>query len=457
MDLDWATLSREEKRARRFEWYSSTDRINFASPAAEQAYRVRAKRMIDVYDVSEPDRVPVALPIASLPVKHAGISYRSAMYDPAQAAAAWTKFNLEADMDAWAAPSVPPGRMLDLLDYKMYRWPGHGMAEDAVDYQFVEAEYMQAEEYDALINDPSDFWLRSYLPRVFGSFEPFRKLQSFTAVSELPMVMPHFMAYANPDVQAALQKLIEVGKLLGNWREVVGAVVRRGRELGYPSFGMCYAKAPFDTIGDTLRGTKGIILDMRRRPEKLLEALEVVARITIDVTVATLNASRGQIALFPLHKGADGWMSEKQFTTFYWPTLKRVVDGVIAQGIVPTLFAEGGFESRLHLVNEFPKGAVNWLFDRTDMVNAKKALGDRCCISGNVPASLIATGTPADVKDYCRKLIETCAGGGGFILAAGTNFIERANLANVRAMAEAAAEYGVYAKQGTRSNGIPGT
>jgi hypothetical protein len=60
-----------------------------------------------------------------------------------------------------------------------------------------------------------------------------------------------------------------------------------------------------------LRGTKGIILDLRRRPEKLLEALDVVAQITIDVTVATLNATRGQIALFPLHKGADGWTSRQ--------------------------------------------------------------------------------------------------------------------------------------------------
>jgi len=446
MDTDWKTLSREEKRARRFEWYSATDRIRFDSPEAERAYRVRAKRMIDVYNVSEPDRVPVALPVASLPVKYAGISYRTAMYDAEKAAQAWLKFNLETDLDFFGVPNVPVGKMLDLLDYKLYRWPGHGMAEDAMDFQFVEAEYMTADEYDALIHDPSDFWLRTYLPRVFGTFEPFQMLQSFTPVTEMPLVMPHFMAYARPEVQASLQKLIEVGKTLASWRDVVSTVGRRGRELGFPSFGMCYAKAPFDTIGDTLRGTKGIILDMRRRPEKLLEALDVVAKFTIDTTIATLNASKGQIALFPLHKGADGWMSEKQFMTFYWPTLKRVVDGVIAEGIMPTLFAEGGFESRLGLVNEFPKGAVNWLFDRTDMGNAKKALGDRCCISGNVPASLIATGSPQDMKEYCRKTIEASREGGGFILAAGTNFIENAPLENLRAMVEAAAEYGVYSK-----------
>jgi uroporphyrinogen-III decarboxylase len=446
MDSDWTTLSREQKRARRFGWYSSTERIRFDSPEAEKAYRVRAQRMIDVYDVREPDRVPVSLPIGSLPVEYAGIDYGTAMYDAEKAAQAWLKFSLETDLDAFAAPNVPVGKVLDLLDYRLYRWPGHGIARESPGYQFVESEYMTADEYDALINDPSDFFLRTYLPRIFGTFEPFRLLQSFTAVTELPMVTPHFMAYTRPEVQESLQKLIEVGKALASWTEVVKKVGRRGRELGFPSFVSVYAKAPFDTIGDTLRGTKGIILDMRRRPDKLLEALEVVAKITIDVTVETLNASKGQIALFPLHKGADGWMSEKQFDTFYWPTLKRVVDGLIEEGIMPTLFAEGGFETRLARVNEFPKGAVNWLFDRTDMGRAKQALGDRCCISGNVPASLIATGSPGEVKDYCRKVIETCKPGGGFILAAGTNSVEGANIANLRAMVEAAAEYGVCAK-----------
>jgi uroporphyrinogen-III decarboxylase len=139
-------------------------------------------------------------------------------------------------------------------------------------------------------------------------------------------------------------------------------------------------------------------------------------------------------------------MSEKQFQTFYWPTLKRVIDGLIDEGVLPTLFAEGSYETRLGLVNEFPKGAVNWLFDRTDMGSAKKALGERCCISGNVPASLIATASPKEVKEYCRRTIEACKAGGGFILACGTNSVEGAKLENLRAMAEAAAEYGVYAR-----------
>jgi len=110
---------------------------------------------------------------------------------------------------------------------------------------------------------------------------------------------------------------------------------------------------------------------------------------------------------------------------------------------MPVLFAEGSYMTRIERCNEFPKGAVSWLFDKTDMATAKKVLGDKCCISGNVPTSLLTTGTPSEVKEYCRNLIEVCAPGGGYILAGGAN-IDAGKPENLRAMMEAAKEYGVY-------------
>ena len=55
------------------------------------------------------------------------------------------------------------------------------------------------------------------------------------------------------------------------------------------------------------------------------------------------------------------------------------------------LFAEGSYNSRLDTINEFPKGAVAWYFDKTDMKIAKQKFGQNCCIQGNVPTSLLLT------------------------------------------------------------------
>jgi uroporphyrinogen-III decarboxylase len=55
------------------------------------------------------------------------------------------------------------------------------------------------------------------------------------------------------------------------------------------------------------------------------------------------------------------------------------------------------------------------------------------------------TGDPAGVKEHCRKLIEICAPGGGYILAAGC-IPDNPKLENIQAMHAAALEYGVYSK-----------
>ena len=80
------------------------------------------------------------------------------------------------------------------------------------------------------------------------------------------------------------------------------------------------------------------------------------------------------------------------------------------------------------------------------MYKAKEQLNGISCITGNVSSSRLVTGKPKEVKDYCRKLIEICGKGGGYILAAGATDIENVNPENLLAMIEAAKEYGVYNK-----------
>jgi len=117
--------------------------------------------------------------------------------------------------------------------------------------------------------------------------------------------------------------------------------------------------------------------------------------------------------------------------------------GVVDEGCVPLLFAEGSYNRRLEIVKDLPRASVIWWFDQTDMARAKKILGGNACISGNVPTSLMCTGTPQAVKEYCRNLIAVCGKGGGYILTGGAA-VHKANPDNLRAMMEAVKEYGVY-------------
>jgi hypothetical protein len=367
------------------------------------------------------------------------------MYDYDELRRAWLKFLQDFDMDSFIDPSlVFPGKVLDMIDYKLFKWPGHGLPADGPSYQFVEGEYMKPEEYDALIKDPSDFWLRTFLPRAVGAFAGFQKLGPMTPFVGIPVW--YITQFGDPDIRAALQALLDAGQEGAKWMVAVKEVSLAALSAGYPTVWGGMSGAPYDMIGDMLRGTHGIMTDMYRRPGKLIEAMERLVPIVIDEAVGMANASGCPIVVMPLHKGTGGLMSNRQFETFYWPTLKKVMVGMINEGLVPMPFAEGNYEPRLEIIKDMPRSSLVWYFEHMDMAKAKKILGDTACIAGNVPVSVLCTGTPQEVKEHCRQLIETCAQGGGYILA-GSAGVDKGNLDNPRAMMEATKEYGVYKKK----------
>ena len=60
-----------------------------------------------------------------------------------------------------------------------------------------------------------------------------------------------------------------------------------------------------------------------------------------------------------------------------------------------------------------------------------------------MPASLLNLGSPQEIRDYCKKLIDVVGKGGGLIMDASAG-INEAKPENVKAMADFTKEYGVY-------------
>jgi hypothetical protein len=444
MEKRWIELSPEQKRDERFKLWLSPANIKFNSTEAEKDYKSRVTRIIDAVLLREPDRVPVELPVGFFPAYYAGTNLQKVMYDYDELRRAWLKFLEDFDMDMYSSPYlVFPGKVMEILGHKLHKWPGHGLGPDVSSYQFVEGEYMRADEYDALIKDPSDFALRVRLPRVLETLRPFEKLSRVSSILGSPLGFVN--AFGRPEVQSALLALVEAGKESARWLEGVRYCGRRALEAGVPSVSGGSGVAPFDRIGDYLRGTQGIIMDMYRQPDKLLEAMEILTPLIVDEAVSAANASGGAFVFFPLHKGADGFMSDKQFDTFYWPTLKKIILALIDEGLTSVLSAQGSYMTRLEAVKDLPRGWVWWRLHQTDIATAKKVLGNNACISGNVPSSLLYAGSAQEVKEYCRKLIEIAGKDGGYILSAGAA-VEKTNPDNLRAMMDAAKEYGVYRK-----------
>jgi uroporphyrinogen-III decarboxylase len=179
---------------------------------------------------------------------------------------------------------------------------------------------------------------------------------------------------------------------------------------------MGFGAAPFDVLGDTMRGTRGIMMDLYRCPSKVIQACEKILELT---PIPDIPIGAPPLIMMPLHKGDDTHISLKQFEKFYWPTFKEIMLRMVEDGLMPAPFAEGTYTQRLNYLTELPEKSVLWFFDRTDMHKAKDILGGHSPIMGNVPITMIATGTPDQVKACCKDLIDYCGKGGGYILCSG--------------------------------------
>ena len=409
---------------------------------AEARFAARQKRVCDAIELRQPDRVPVYLSWRFWPARQAGMTCEEAMYDAAGLSAATRQVVLEFQPDLYQLPhtNLSLGPALEAVDFKVLQWPGHGVDAD-VSYQYIDQELMTADEYDDYLFDPTGFILRTYLPRIAGAVEAFDRLPNFPSVFHTRLLSAA-RSFADPAVMAGLEKLAGVGALMETAVAESRAFADEMMDHGFPLFYVASATAPFDLIADYYRGSKGAMLDMFRHKDKLLAAMDKAAVYITESAIAGSANKYGNHVFIPLHWGLDGFMSPDQFETFFWPQLRRMILDLIDADLVPYVFWEGDCGMRLETIGDIPAGKAIYKFERTDLFRAKEILGDTVCLQGNVPPSMLNTGTPQEVDEYCAKLIEVVGKGGGFILDGGASIPDEAKRENVAAMVESVHKYG---------------
>ena len=421
------------------ERWCSAEGIHFESAEAEEAYKARAKRIADAVQLKVPDRVPVELIFGIFPALYAGFTAEEVLFDREKNFQSYKKTVTDLQADTFRFRPAQ-GTLLEFLECKQVMLPGRGIPVGS-NLQFVETECESADEfYDAFIEDPTGFMLRVHWPRIFGALKSLDQLRhmdaGFSYYLGMPGVIPGFGA---PAVREAFQRLCEAGEMALEEAQFQRTKSMEIMKMGFPVDAGGTSHAPFDTVGDFIRGTKGMMLDMFRRPEKIMAATEKLVPMMIKMGLQARNAP-SPFVFMPLHKGGDGFMSLEQYKAFYWPTLRKVAIGLIEEGLVPILFFEGENTSRLEVIKDIPKGKAVYHFEKVDLSKAREVLGDRVCFRGNVPVSTLCTGTPEEVKAYIKRLIDTFGRNGGLIVDSGA-ILDEAKPENVKAVVDFTKEY----------------
>jgi len=398
----------------------------------QELFREREKRVLDALTHKKPDRVPVIVLFGSFASRYAGISRKDELYDLEKSYAANLKATLDFEPEMASAP-LTFGSVLETLDYKQLKWSGYGLPDD-YGYQYVEGEYMKADEYDSFLYDPSDYVIRSHWPRTLGKLAVFSKLPPIRSlISYFFGLTSGFIPFSTPQGIEALDAMKKAGEESAKAFGALQTFICQLAQAGFPMLFASGTQAPYDTLGDYFRGTRGIFLDMYRQPEKLAAACEKLLPIMLETAIQAARSSGNPRVFIPLHKGSDNFMSLEQFKRFYWPTLRDLLMALVKEGLNPVLLVEGPYTSRLETIQDVPEGKIVYWFENVDMAKAKKVLGGKVCIMGNVPMSLLATGTVGQVREYCRNLLDTVGRDGGYIMGAAA-VLDDAKIDNVRTM-----------------------
>jgi uroporphyrinogen-III decarboxylase len=409
-------------------------------------YEAREKRFYDAVSLTKPDRVPIASFAVFFFTRYSGLTNAKAMYDYNKMAKAWKQSMQRLNWDMSPLhQSVFCGPVMEIMGLKAFKWPGYNVVDNAT-YQYVENEYMMADEYDEFLADPGSFTIRKVLPRMASVFEPLAVLPPLPFFAFGYSIFTVVSVYAGiPGFPQMMETLIKAGQEMNRYNAAQAQLVRDLTSMGYPCVTGGFTFSACDWLGVLLRGLKGAMLDMFRQPDKVKAAIELLVPATIALAVAVAEQTGNRRIMIPVWRGAAGFMSDKHFAEFYWPSLKQLLLALVEQGITPMPWFEGDYTPRLKYLAELPPGKVAGHFDRVDRKKFKEMLGNVMCFWGDVPPQLLVTGTPEKVKDYVKELIDFFGDTGSLIVDGAVEGIpSEAKPENVEAMTEAVFEYGVY-------------
>jgi uroporphyrinogen-III decarboxylase len=393
----------------------------------EQLYAERLKRYVTAMRNEKPDKIPIRPFMAEFTAKYAGYTCQQVTHDYEMAFDAARKCAADFDWDAIVPNMVYVWTGLtQAIGMKYYAVPGIELSPD-FGFQYIEPSeeeaFMKPDEYDALIEDPTGFLYNVWLPRVSNDINAIGEPSSFR--NNL--------------------SFLKGGMAMLNYFNAFGTQIQRMRtESGTVSAISGILKAPFDIIADKLRGYIGLVMDLFERPDKVLAACEALMPHLLHVALSGADPDKNIPIGFWMHRGCVPFVSKKHFEKFYWPTFKPIVEEIWKHGHQILFYAEGSWDAHLDAFTELPDQAIVYHVDMGDIFEVHRKIGHKFCISGGIPNYLLSMGTPEEVRDCCKKVIDGVAGDGGYIMDASAIVQNDAKVENIKAMTDFTREYGVY-------------
>ena len=414
------------------------------TPENQAKFDAKWKRIRDAVALKEPDMVPITPSPAIYPFLHAGYTMTEVIYDETMEKASNAMFKYLNDFDPDNGTTlgnyVAEGRLMELQSPTNMAWsgmPGNPIGDNSIQ-QYIEFPILLDDEFDEYFNDYVTWRVHKELPRNSNLLKPLENFHLGFGTVGLAN------AVSRPEMKEMIKTLWEIADGYKVLNAKKAAFNKQMEEMGYPIIRAAMgAGVPFDGYSDFLRGTLLSLADLYTNPDEVRRYIDS----TFEQTIAGIKASKGRddgtLVFMALHKGMDGFMSDEHYREYYWSHLQKIIEAIIEADKIPYIFTEGKYNSRLDCLTEVPVGKVFYHFEEVDMALAESKLGKIACIGGGFSPYLLNYGTKEQVVDECKRLLDICAPGGGFIFETAYG-MDYAKDENVEAMFETVRTYGKY-------------
>lgn len=371
----------------------------------------RNKLITDILDGVIPDRVPIAQNWSvETVIEAAGFDLGSTQYDTKKIVEAIDHFLPMTENDINGVSVVRFPAVYDMLGSRNYRMSTEGFL------QHPNVVGMEIEDYDAFIADPMRTIEDVIIPRLHPNTKGNKGLRNRAIGKWL---------YSTMRIMMASNKL---------------SIKHNKATLGFASG---ISVAPMDFISDNLRSFDQILIDIKRRPQKVIDAADAITPYIIQMGAQKgPNGTKHDVVTFPLHM--PPYMSLKDFEKCWWPSMKVVVDSLDAMGYVSSLVLESDFSRFIDHLQELPAG-TQFMVELGDPKIFKEKLSGKV-LTGFFPISLARYGTTDECVAETKRLLDILAPGGKYYFSFDLPVISFHDfkLENVSAIYKTVQEYGKY-------------
>jgi len=188
-----------------------------------------------------------------------------------------------------------------------------------------------------------------------------------------------------------------------------------------------------------LRGSDALMRDLFKNKESALKLMEMATDSLIVWGAAVVHAG-ADIVWIPDPVASGDVVSPKTYKEWVLPFTKRLVDAMKKTGAKTIMHVCGDTSDRLEILASSGVDGLS-LDAKVDFGFARKTLGPNYLLMGNVePTSLLTIGTPGQVYDYSRRLIDQAGKEGKLFLSSGCIVSSEAPVENMEAMFRAGRE-----------------